>query len=59
VLFFVRILEAVIGEINVLYFYLLFCQMEQMVSRKSDRVICMGLKILKRKASGLKRIISK
>jgi hypothetical protein len=28
-----------------------------MVSRKFDRVICMGLKALRRKASGLKRVI--
>jgi hypothetical protein len=29
-----------------------------MVSRKSDRLICMGLKALKREASGLKKMRS-
>jgi hypothetical protein len=42
----------------VLYSFFLSCQMEQMVSREFDRVICMGLKTLRRKANGLKRVRS-
>ncbi len=47
------------GEVDVLYSCHLSFQMEQWCQRKSDRVICMGLKTLKRKANELKREKSK
>jgi hypothetical protein len=56
--FFVRILEAVSREIHVLYSCFFVLSNGTMVSKKSDCVICMGLKVLRREASELKRVRS-
>jgi hypothetical protein len=48
----------VIGGSRCVVFLSFVLSNEAMVSRKSDRVICMGLKILKIEANGLKRVRS-
>ncbi len=54
--FFIRILEAVIKGSQCIVFMSFVLSNGAMVSRKSDHVICVGLKTLKREANGLKRV---
>jgi len=54
--FFIRILEVVIGGSQCVVFMSFVLSNGAMVSRKSDHVICVGLKTLKREANGLKRV---
>jgi len=54
--FFIRILEAMTGESQCVVFMSFVLSNGAMVSRKSDHVICVGLKTLRREASGLKRM---
>ncbi len=54
--FFIRILEAVTGGSQCVVFMSFVLSNGAMVSRKSDHVICVGLKTLRREASGLKRM---
>ncbi len=54
--FFIRILEAMTGGSQCVVFMSFVLSNGAMVSRKFDHVICVGMKTLRREASGLKRM---
>ncbi len=56
---FCKILETMTEGSQCVIFMSLVLSNGTMVSRKSDRVICVGLKTLRREASGIKKVRSK
>ncbi len=57
--FFVRILEAVTGGSRCVVFLSFVLSNGTMVSKKFDRVICIGLKNLRKEVNAFKRVRSK